>query len=718
MAVKICPECGGKVAETRNDCIHCGYVFPVLKKCPECATEVKVNTLDNTSSRISRGKIGILPRTMNKEQFLERALNYLVYSEAPIDIFEGTFSEVIEEEIEIIVGKGIADVHYFREIGFDKQEQYVEEVLVRTGSYDKVDTYGNKYRREVKTKIVTDWKVDSGNIIKDGIFTVLNTDKKYPQSFINALKLDIVENSDEVLEEREVNEIHKEKFEILESGIAANVYYGSVPKIGDRQRNDKYTYVINNFSYEIYSVPISSIIVTHKGKTYKITSVAFGKVYCFVNEFEAKFESTDFEQKQNEISKKINMNLDKLNNFRVLCFACMFLFGIGGLCYWLFEPENILIAAPVSMIGVLSIIGFILLKFKEKNLRNLLIEYDKKFKKYCYNKKRFDCVKKLKEYNLPYSENEIQIEEFDVNCYEKLYKSSHLFGRTPKNNVKTEKPKKKLTKKKKLLIGILSVLSAVVILCLTTLVINLSSPLNFIKNPDGTYMVESCREGVVKVKIPKTYFGKPVTSIRNEAFVRNDSLTSVYIPEGVTYIGHYAFYGCNNLTEISIPESIEYIGETAFNGCDKLSYNEYDNCKYLGNNKNLYVVLISAVDEYITECSINEDTKIIYNLAFNGCSFIDSIVIPHGVISIGRAAFGGCDKLASVVISSSVEYIGEAAFSSFNNISVFCEISSESNEWDTGWNLAYVENDTLIFHSTYWAGQWEYDANGNPVPLS
>jgi hypothetical protein len=40
MAVKICPECGGKVAETRNDCIHCGYVFLLQKKCPECEENV------------------------------------------------------------------------------------------------------------------------------------------------------------------------------------------------------------------------------------------------------------------------------------------------------------------------------------------------------------------------------------------------------------------------------------------------------------------------------------------------------------------------------------------------------------------------------------------------------------------------------------------------------------------------------------------------------
>ena len=33
MPIKICPDCGGKVSESRNDCIHCGYLFvPKQKK--------------------------------------------------------------------------------------------------------------------------------------------------------------------------------------------------------------------------------------------------------------------------------------------------------------------------------------------------------------------------------------------------------------------------------------------------------------------------------------------------------------------------------------------------------------------------------------------------------------------------------------------------------------------------------------------------------------
>ena len=43
MGIRICPDCGGKVSESRRDCIHCGYIFPVTKQCPDCGESVEEN---------------------------------------------------------------------------------------------------------------------------------------------------------------------------------------------------------------------------------------------------------------------------------------------------------------------------------------------------------------------------------------------------------------------------------------------------------------------------------------------------------------------------------------------------------------------------------------------------------------------------------------------------------------------------------------------------
>ena len=44
MGIRICPECGGKVSTTRNDCPHCGYKFIEMKKCPDCEENIPIDS--------------------------------------------------------------------------------------------------------------------------------------------------------------------------------------------------------------------------------------------------------------------------------------------------------------------------------------------------------------------------------------------------------------------------------------------------------------------------------------------------------------------------------------------------------------------------------------------------------------------------------------------------------------------------------------------------
>ena len=46
MGVKICPECGGKVSDTRNDCPHCNHKFIEFKNCPDCNSEIDKNSFE------------------------------------------------------------------------------------------------------------------------------------------------------------------------------------------------------------------------------------------------------------------------------------------------------------------------------------------------------------------------------------------------------------------------------------------------------------------------------------------------------------------------------------------------------------------------------------------------------------------------------------------------------------------------------------------------
>ncbi|MGM9971405.1 MAG: leucine-rich repeat domain-containing protein, partial [Anaeroplasmataceae bacterium] len=111
-----------------------------------------------------------------------------------------------------------------------------------------------------------------------------------------------------------------------------------------------------------------------------------------------------------------------------------------------------------------------------------------------------------------------------------------------------------------------------------------------------------------------------------------------------------AFYNCSNIEEIIIGENVTSIGSSAFYNCSSLTYNEYDNGYYLGNETNQYMVLVKAKSTDITSCEINENTEIICYSAFSGCNNITSIMVPEEVKNIGSSAFEGCSSLENITI--------------------------------------------------------------------
>ena len=214
-----------------------------------------------------------------------------------------------------------------------------------------------------------------------------------------------------------------------------------------------------------------------------------------------------------------------------------------------------------------------------------------------------------------------------------------------------------------------------------------SQGLAYTLNEDGeSYSVTGIGECTdTDVVIPATYTGAPVTTIGHKAFYDCRSLMSVVIPDSVTSIGSYAFYNCSSLTSVEIPDSVTSIGyeafyncsrltsvvipdsvtsigSYAFNGCSSLTYNEYGNCKYLGNENNPYHALIKVTGTGYSNYTIHEDTKTITGEAFSGCYSLTSVVIPDSVTSIGNSAFYNCGSLTSVVIPDSVTSIGSSAF--------------------------------------------------------
>lgn len=173
-----------------------------------------------------------------------------------------------------------------------------------------------------------------------------------------------------------------------------------------------------------------------------------------------------------------------------------------------------------------------------------------------------------------------------------------------------------------------------------------SQGLTYESNGDGTCSVSgigTCTD--TDVGIPDVSpDGDSVTSIGDNAFLENTSLTSVAIPDSVTNIGEGAFMHCSSLSSITIPDSVTGIGAAAFSGCSTLtSIIIPDSVTSIENNTFYGCSGLTAI-------TVPDSVTKIYYGAFYGCTGLTSVTIGDGVTSIGSGAFNGCTGLNSATI--------------------------------------------------------------------
>ncbi|MCR5793968.1 MAG: leucine-rich repeat protein, partial [Solobacterium sp.] len=141
--------------------------------------------------------------------------------------------------------------------------------------------------------------------------------------------------------------------------------------------------------------------------------------------------------------------------------------------------------------------------------------------------------------------------------------------------------------------------------------------------------------------IPSVIGGLPVTAIGDYAFESCESIRSAVIPESVTSIGNEAFESCVNLEHITVPAGAVTIGNFAFSSCSSLT-----TAGPAGSGANIEFGWTEEIPAY----------------AFEGCTGLQSAVIPDTVTKIGKYAFDSCIGLESVTIPGSVTAVGVCAF--------------------------------------------------------
>jgi hypothetical protein len=147
-------------------------------------------------------------------------------------------------------------------------------------------------------------------------------------------------------------------------------------------------------------------------------------------------------------------------------------------------------------------------------------------------------------------------------------------------------------------------------------------------------------------------------------YVYRDAITTLVIEEGITSIGDFAFAFCDKITgDLTLPDGLKRIGFAAF----------YDCYGFTGS------LILPTGLEYICD-----NAFCLWGRSYGGCyawnspiypekifgikgkddyfNFTGSLILPEGLISIGRNAFLECNGFTSLTVPEGLTSIGNNAF--------------------------------------------------------
>ncbi len=179
----------------------------------------------------------------------------------------------------------------------------------------------------------------------------------------------------------------------------------------------------------------------------------------------------------------------------------------------------------------------------------------------------------------------------------------------------------------------------------------------------------SNRKSVPAVKIPADLDGYPVTSIAENAFLKNKSLKAVDLSTArhLKIIGTRVFKSCTGLAKVTFPGSLNTIRYGAFSYCRSL--NNLD----LSGQINLYSIGEAAFKycDSLSNVTLPESLRVMDDKVFYNCSNLTVVKVyaKDPPVLSGNQVFEGCPLSAIFVPSDSVtSYQSAYGWSGFSNI--------------------------------------------------
>lgn len=156
-----------------------------------------------------------------------------------------------------------------------------------------------------------------------------------------------------------------------------------------------------------------------------------------------------------------------------------------------------------------------------------------------------------------------------------------------------------------------------------------------------------------------------VTVIAPDAFYCQSTIYSVVIPDTVNEIGNYAFSNCHNLADIKLPDHEIELGLNPFSGTAW----ESEQSGYIviggilkGFSMKYFYEELCDVETLVIPEGVTRIEDHAFRAEIYDWSNVKKIILPEGLVSIGRDVFKGFAELEEVIFPSTIDEIGPFAF--------------------------------------------------------
>jgi len=182
---------------------------------------------------------------------------------------------------------------------------------------------------------------------------------------------------------------------------------------------------------------------------------------------------------------------------------------------------------------------------------------------------------------------------------------------------------------------------------------------NFVANINGIdneMLIDIDDNAFSGTNITSVIIGNYVESIGGSAFNNCAYLTNVSIGSGIQTIGTGAFLNCQNLQTVKMPSKMYNTCNSAyFSSGAAIQYTYY--CVLSASNADGIITAydveaqlgVDAIFNRTISITFDSSVHIIDDNAFNNSPWVDSIIIPPNIVSIGKYAFANCANMESLV---------------------------------------------------------------------